>query len=30
MENEWEETKYENDEFSDDDDMTWGEDSEEI
>lgn len=30
MENEWEETRYEDDDLSDDDDMVWGEESEEI
>ena len=30
MENEWEETGYGDDEISDDDDMFWGEESDEI
>lgn len=30
MENEWEKPGYEDDEFSDDDDMFWGEESDEI
>lgn len=30
MENEWEKTDYSDDEFSDDEDMVWGEESDEI
>ena len=30
MERKWEETEYSDDEFSDDDDLSWGEESEEI
>ena len=30
MENDWEEAGYVDDEMSDDDDMSWGEESEEI